>query len=169
MTMPSIPNGSVARRAAMSSTPACTSSTVVTVRGATAVSAAVCTPRPATYSRTSLCGSSASVSVSSPDPGSASAPYAKKVISTRYARSLARRVPAAPLRGLAKGAAPCSVRTVLARSNCSWVIRISPRTSRVAGAPRRSGSPSTVPIACETSSPAVPSPRVISRSRRPCS
>lgn len=83
ITMPSIPKGSEARSAAMSSTPAWTSSTVVTVRGATAVSAAVCTPIPATYSRTSLCGSPARVSVSSPESGSASAPYAKKVISTR--------------------------------------------------------------------------------------
>ena len=46
-------------------------------------------------------------------------------------------------------------------------MRTSPRTSTVTGSSSFSGSPSTVPIACETSSPAVPSPRVISRVSRP--
>lgn len=82
MTMPSMPKGNEARSEATSSTRAWTSSTVATVRGATAVSAAVCTPRPATYPRVSLWGSSASLAVSSPESGSASAPYAKNVIST---------------------------------------------------------------------------------------
>ncbi|CAM5531387.1 hypothetical protein SBADM41S_07623 [Streptomyces badius] len=74
ITIPSMPNGSAARREPMASTRAWTSSTVAARTGATSVPAAVCTPRRATYDRTSLWGSSARVSPSSPESGNGSAP-----------------------------------------------------------------------------------------------
>lgn len=46
-------------------------------------------------------------------------------------------------------------------------MRTSPRTSTVTGSASSPGSPSMVPMACETSSPAVPSPRVINCVSRP--
>ncbi len=82
MTTPSIPKGNEARSEATSSIRAWASSTDVTVRGATAVSAAVWTPSPAAWARVSLCGSSAGMAAGSPGAGSATTPYAKNVIST---------------------------------------------------------------------------------------
>lgn len=84
-TMPSMPNGSSARSAPISSTRTRTASASVTVLGGTVVVAVVCTPRPATSVSTSLCGSSVSEAArSSPDAAGPSgrAAYAKNVIST---------------------------------------------------------------------------------------
>lgn len=82
-TIPSMPNGSSARRPAMCSTRASTSSTVSTVRPETAVVAGVLTPSVAARSISSPWARERSASACSADvPGRGSRPYAKNVIGT---------------------------------------------------------------------------------------
>lgn len=64
-TIPSMPNGSEARSAAISPTRARTSSTVLAVMPGTAVAAVVCTPYAPVRIMRSLCAPSSSSAVSS--------------------------------------------------------------------------------------------------------
>ena len=88
--------------------------------------------------------------------------------------SSCRTVPAVKLRGFAKVASPCFSRSSFSLRKPRCGISISPRTSKSAGMPAffnlsfeiASGIERTVRTFSVTSSPTLPSPRVMPRSRR---